>query len=137
MKKFLITLFVPLLLISCKQNNQNNQTNNEAIAEAKVKIYYFHGKQRCKSCVAIQKVAEETFNETYKNNKDVIFQEVDFSKKENDALAEKYEVAWSSLIIATDEKYQNLTDIAFANALSNPQVLKEEIIKQTNILLTN
>ena len=137
MNKILIALFVPLILISCGQNNKNNQTTEEAVVEAKVKIYYFHGKQRCKSCVAIQKVAEETFNETYKNNKDVMFKEVDFSLKENDALAEKYEVAWSSLIIASNEKYENLTDIAFANALSNPQVVKEEIIKQTNILLTN
>ncbi len=137
MNKILIALFVPFILISCGQNNKNNQATEEAVAEAKVKIYYFHGKQRCKSCVAIQKVAEETFNESFKNNKDVIFKEVDFSLKENDALAEKYEVAWSSLIIASNEKYENLTDIAFANALSNPQVLKEEIIKQTNILLTN
>jgi len=137
MNKILIALFVPFILISCGQNNKNNQATEEAVAEAKVKIYYFHGKQRCKSCVAIQKVAEETFNESFKDNKDVIFKEVDFSLKENDALAEKYEVAWSSLIIASNEKYENLTDIAFANALSNPQVVKEEIIKQTNILLTN
>ncbi len=100
--------------------------------EAKVHVVYFHGKQRCPACLAIQGVASEIVTESFGDNPDVMFVEIDFSKRENYNLAEKYEIAWSSLIIIAGDQHTDLTEDAFANAVRNPETLKELIIKHTN-----
>ena len=68
MKKNLLTGLVVLLLVAC-----GNQSKQESVVEttvqeetAKVLVYYFHGKQRCRSCVAIQQVAQETIEQDTK-----------------------------------------------------------------------
>lgn len=99
-----------------------------------VKVYYFHGRQRCRACVMIQEIAKETVASNFSDNDYVSFVEIDFSKRENEELADKYEVAFSSLIVAKDNEHVNLTNDAFAN-LGNPDALRELIIKETNSLL--
>jgi hypothetical protein len=98
-------------------------------------VYYFHSKQRCKTCLAIQDVADVTIKENFSDNGNVIFEEVDYSEAANEKLADKYEIAMSSLIIAKGEKHQNLTEVAFAHAVRNPAVLKTTIIETVNKFL--
>jgi len=144
MKTYLIVFLSLFLFTAC--NNQpastdtENGTEQEMVASplpegAQVHVVYFHGKQRCKSCVTIQEVAAETIAEHFGDNPEVMFVEVDFSKKENEALAEKYEIAWSSLIIIAGDQHTDLTEDAFANAVRNPETLKELIIEHTNKFL--
>ncbi|MGL4364689.1 MAG: hypothetical protein ACRCSB_05750, partial [Bacteroidales bacterium] len=52
----------------------------------------------------------------------------DFTKKENEGLVEKYEISFSSLLIATPSEFKNLTDKAFENAVNNPTSLRQDII---------
>ena len=95
---------------------------------------YFHGKQRCATCMAIEKNAKEVieaqFAEEIKNGT-VVFKAIDISKPENEKIAEKYEVTCSSLFISKwidgKETYENLTEYAFANARKNPDAFKSEI----------
>jgi len=93
-------------------------------------VYYFHSKQRCKTCLAIQDVAAQTIAENFAENADVKFVELDFTENTNEAIANKYEVAGSSLIIVSGDTQKNLTSDAFANALRNPEVLKETIVAE-------
>lgn len=99
-----------------------------------VEILYFHGKQRCITCMAIEKNTKEAietqFAEEMKNGS-VVFKTIDISQPENEKIAEKYEVTWSSLFISKwkdgKEVYDNLTEYAFANARKNPEAFKSNI----------
>ena len=94
---------------------------------------YFYGKQRCVTCRAIeQTVVELTQNELREAiaSGQVHFRAIDWTQET--ALAERYEVAWSSLIIDRNGEITNLTEKAFTYARQQPDKLKEEIMKLCN-----
>ncbi len=141
MKRFALFLSLATLamgMVSCggSTEKKTTETTTVEVAEtAKVMVYYFHGKQRCKTCLAIQEIAGQTVAENFAKNDDVKFAELDYTEKANEAITNKYEVAGSSLIIVSDNEHKVLTDFAFGNALRNPNALKEEIVKVINEFL--
>jgi hypothetical protein len=137
MKKLLIPGLLCLLLAACNQSpdNSNNNTEMAAVNEAQVNVYYFYGRQRCVTCITLQEVAKDAIMSNFEGNQDVAFHEIDFSQRENGALADKYEIVFSSLIIANNEAHKDLTDEAFAMVMSNPEGLKSLIINETNQFL--
>lgn len=134
MKKAIVYLISLLLITSCtgnkkaesfceKQNEEAQQANQKAIDEkvGTVELLYFHGKQRCLTCMAIEKFSTETVAKEFQEQVDsgkLIYKIIDIDKEE--ALADKYEVASSSLILITHtsqgEKVTNLTQFAFSCA---------------------
>lgn len=140
MNKLILALAMCIGLTACGNGNvkKNGTMNVEQTASQEVndhvEILYFHGKQRCATCMAIEKNAKEVieaqFAEEIKNGT-VVFKAIDISKPENEKIAEKYEVTWSSLFISKwidgKETYENLTEYAFANARKNPDAFKSEI----------
>lgn len=109
MKNLMIALLAVFALVSCGNRNSNKAQNNETtstetVAQAAqsdiVYVYYFHGKQRCKTCIAVGDVTEKTIKDLYANNPKVKFVEVKTHEEGNAALVEKYEVTWNALIIA-------------------------------------
>ena len=134
MKKAIVYLISLLLIASCtgnkkaesfceKQNEEAQQANQKAIDEkvGTVELLYFHGKQRCLTCMAIQKFSTETVAKEFQEQVDsgtIIYKIIDIDKEE--ALADKYKVASSSLILITHtsqrEKATNLTQFAFSCA---------------------
>jgi len=144
MRHYLWIVFLALLASACGQkgNQAASVQNEEAVViesghEAKVMVYYFHGKQRCKTCLAVQKVAEETIGSKFSDNPEVKFVEIDISDKANQALVDKYEIAWSSLVLATNESHQDITDQAFSLAIRNPEALTNLLTEETIKLLTD
>ncbi len=137
MKQLTIIGVLFFLLAGCSQSTSSDQNNQETLAtnDAQVTVYYFYGQMRCTTCLTLQEVAQEAVAENFANNEDVVFQEVDFSEKANAALAEKYEVVFSSLIIADKNDYKDITDESFALVMGNPAGLKELIAKETNAFL--
>ena len=134
MKHLILSFFVILSMTAC--NNQSKSTNTDnatvAIDTSTVNVYYFHGKQRCITCIAVGNIAKETVENNYKDNNKVQFVEINTSDKNNEALIEKYEVTWNALIIAKDDNYVEITDQAFATAISNPQTLEKLITEEIN-----
>ena len=136
MKKISFILLIVLAVISCNKPSNSNQDTTATIQNEgdAVEVIYFHGKQRCATCNAIEREAQQlvdsAFSEELADGK-LVFKVVDFSQKENESLAEKYEVAWSSLFVndyINGEKItNNMTEFAFANARSNPDVFKSEL----------
>ena len=125
-------MLVSILLMACGQTS-NAETTKESSKQVKnpVEVIYFHGKQRCATCRAIEQctkdVLDEQFAKQVKADK-VVLRVIDISQKENKAIAEKYEVTWSSLFVVTNkdgkENAENLTEFAFGNARSNPDKFK-------------
>lgn len=146
MKKTLLLALFAALLVSCGDGKtENKQEVAEATALEQtvatvdasiINVYYFHGKQRCKTCIAVGDLTAKTIKEAYQGNENVKFIEVDTSDKQFENLVEKYEVSWNALIIAKGDQSIDLTEQAFANAINSPDVLakliKEEVDKNLN-----
>lgn len=140
MNKSILILFLAVLFTACGNKTTSQQVENQtqekqtvATADASVvNVYYFHGKQRCKTCIAVGDVAKKTIEETYAGNQKVKFIEVNTSDKQFEDLVNKYEVSWNALIISKGDNSVDITEQAFANAISNPTVLSDLIKKEVN-----
>ena len=122
-------LFILLVLIA-----------TAAMAQGKVKdhveVVYFHGKQRCLTCMAIEKYAREVVDTDFAREKQsgkVLFRTVDITTPEGAKLAKKYRVSWSSLYIngwkGGKEKRNDLTAFAFKHARKHTAEFKKEVKK--------
>ena len=142
MKKTLLLSLFTLLLISCTGGKtENKQETAEATAPEQtvatadastVNVYYFHGKQRCKTCLAIEDVTKKTIADNYKDNPKVKFVEINIDEDKNKDIVEKYEIAFSSLLIAKGDNSVDITEQAFANALNSPDALTNLIKEEVN-----
>ena len=138
MKHLLILLALMIGLAACDADAQKK----EDTPKDGVEVLYFHGKQRCATCQAIENEAQalidSQFADEVKSGR-VRFRVVDITKSENEVLADKYEITWSSLVIVSynngSEKAENLTQFAFANARSNPAQFKKELAAKINQML--
>lgn len=101
-----------------------------------VEVLYFHNKQRCKTCMAIEKETRTVVQELKGKAKLRI---IDISTPKGKEIAQKYKVSWSSLYIVTDkgknEKAEDMTRFAFSNALRNAEGFRKEL--KTRILNAN
>ena len=130
-------MMAALIFTSCgQQTSQQSETTTQEI-QSEVVVYYFHGAQRCRSCQAIEQIARNVVAENYTDPTQVQFVEVDITKKEFAELVEKYEIAWSSLVIEKGILYTNMTDKGFAMGLSNPEGLYSSIQEEINRYLAN
>lgn len=107
-----------------------------------VEVLYFHGKQRCVTCKAIEQYTKEVIDidlaDWVKAGR-VRFKEVDISTPDGEKLAEKYRVSWSSLYVnkweGGKEERNDLTRFGFQNARNNTAVFKEELKRKIEQLL--
>ena len=138
MKQLLILLAFMIGLTACSADEQKI----EDTPKNSIEVLYFHGKQRCATCQAIEKetkaLIDSQFADEVKSGK-VRFRVVDITKPENEALADKYEITWSSLVLVKYDEgkdtSENLTQFAFANARSNPAQFKKELATKINQML--
>lgn len=129
MKKLL--LLIAVALVACGQPRQNKAAESPPPSDG-VEVLSFHTKQRCPTCVAIEQLTREViegnFTEQLTDGR-LVFRVVDISMDE--ALADKYEVTWSSLLVNRHkdgaESVEDLTKFAFANARTNPDKFKAEL----------
>ena len=117
----------------------NPQKNVNAQNTPTVEVIYFHGAQRCRTCIALQNAVTEILNTKFAKElqtKQVVLREINISTKEGEKIADKYEVAWSSLLIVrkegNKEKIENLTDKGFRYAVKEKEKI-QTIISNTII----
>jgi hypothetical protein len=69
----------------------------------------------------------------------IVYKIIDISQKENEKVADKYEVTWSSLFVNRwkngTEEVNNMTEFGFANAKSDPDSFKNGIKSKIDELL--
>ena len=117
MKRILLWMALSLGLLACGGGNAKTQESNDADnTKDRIEVLYFHGKKRCATCMAIEKSGS------------LVFRVIDISQPENEALADKYEVTWSSLFVCRRkggrETPENLTEFAFGSARKAPEAFK-------------
>ena len=132
MKKLLMFFALLIGLLSC--GSGENTANAKSPATDRVEVIYFHGKQRCATCMAIEKNTREILNSQFANklkNGKVVFKIVDISTPEGEKIADRYEVTWSSLFVNKwkngKETRNNMTEFAFGNARKNPDAFKKTL----------
>ena len=143
MKNVLLILTLCVGMVACSGGKRGNVTENKQTRKDVVEVLYFHGEQRCATCMAIEKnvkeLVETVYAEELKNGK-LVFRSLDIAKE--DALAERYEVSWSSLIIVDYDKSgkesaTNMTEFAFGNARIDPDKFKQGLSERITEMLNN
>lgn len=140
MNKYIKTLLLlALLLIAIPSMRMVSATHKSPATY--VEVLYFHGKVRCQTCNDIEasasKVVRASFAKELKSRQ-VVYRVVDISQSKNKALARRYQVSWSSLILvrhhAGKEKVVNLTNYAFSH-IADKQAFQKELERQMRMLL--
>lgn len=127
--KQVLTIF-SILLLALTGCTAPQAAPLEAPATDGVQVYYFHGKQRCSTCNAIEQRATEVVNTLCDST--LTFTVVDLSTAEGAAVAANFEVASSALVLCQWRNGQpvqhiDLTNMAFASARSNPDKFKQSL----------
>jgi len=95
-----------------------------------VEVKYFHGKQRCVTCRSIEKYTQEVLQENYaqemKEGK-VKFSVIDYTADQGKKIAKNYKVTFSSLFVVKGKKRENLTQMGFKYAKSQPVEFKKQL----------
>lgn len=133
MKKLLLFFALMIGLMSCGSGDNTAAAKSpEKDRKDRVEVIYFHGKQRCATCMAIEKNAKVVVSTLFANelkNGTLVFKTVDISTPEGEKIADKYEVTWSSLFVNKwkdgKESRNNLTEFGFGNARNNPDGFKK------------
>lgn len=102
-----------------------------------VEVIYFHGKQRCATCLSIEKQARELINEVYASK--VNFSVVDFSTEEGKTMATDFKVSFSSLFVVSrkngKEERIDLSRIGFQYAKNDPEEFKRQLLEAIQLQL--
>ncbi len=145
MKQNLIKTLMMVIIFSvntsCTAQNRKD-SKKENVDSDYVEVIYFHGKKRCASCNAIERLSQEVVNEQFAQqlaDSTLIFRIVDITTKEGEKIADYFEVAWSSLFInqinGKKENINNMTKFAFATVLNNPDEFKKGVTDKINELI--
>lgn len=110
------------LLCACGGTPSRSAATEEVAADC-VQVLYFHNKQRCLTCNAIERLTQEVVDSIGSDR--VVMRVIDISQ--NEPLADRYQVAWSSLILDREGRIENLTKAGFAYAKDRPGVFKAQL----------
>jgi len=140
--KLLLLATVTLLFVACGQKATTEKTAEHETLENGVEVLYFHGKQRCVTCNAIERLTREVIEENFAKevkNGTIVFDVIDISQPENEAIADKYEVAFSSLFVTKwingVSIKTNMTDFAFSYAKNQPEAFKKGLKEKLDEVL--
>ncbi len=124
-------LLVATFILATCGNAQKQSENATAKGDKNgLVVMYFHGKQRCATCNAIESKTKELLHENFADelaSGKILLEIIDISLPENEEIANKYEVSWASLILDKGRQIENLTDIGFGYAKNQPEVFKRKL----------
>lgn len=137
MKKLVVFALLSVMMIAYSGKAQAAGPQKNTVAKDRVEVMYFHGKQRCVTCRAIEKATKEVLDTYFVNevkSGKIQYRIIDISQPANEKIADKYEVSWSSLFVngwkKGKETKNNLTEFAFSYAKSSPAQFKAGLKKK-------
>lgn len=141
MRTILVAVLAAVILAACGNNPRKTATSDPQ--SDGVEVLCFHGAKRCVTCTTIENGAKEVVDTYFAKQiegRDMSFRIIDITQPENAALADKYEITWSSILLVRrqdgKETVNDLTQFAFANARTNPDKFKTELKMAIEKLLT-
>ena len=142
--KVIILATITMLFVACGHKSTTEKNTEIDNPRNGVEVLYFHGKQRCVTCKAIEQLTLEVLEANFADElKDgtIVFRSIDLSQPENEAIADKYEVTWSSLFVNKwlngVEIKTNMTDFGFSYAKNQPEVFKKGLKEKLDQILAN
>ena len=123
MNRLILALIISCGLTACSNNGTKKSASTDVEQtqpqkqKDRVEVLYFHSKQRCATCMAIEKNAKEAVEAEFADelkNGTLVFRTIDISEPKNEAIAEKYEVTWSSLFISKWKRLYCTESTSFA-----------------------
>lgn len=143
MKKIFVFLVVTLIWTACGNSKESSETTVPiALLQDGVEVLSFHNKQRCPTCIAIENETRNVLNSSFAQemaDSTIVLRVFDLSEKENQQIAEHYQVSFSSLILVKyvngQPEVHNLTEYAFSKARVAPEEFKEELVERMEGLL--
>lgn len=142
MKKLVLITLMALVCFLGTAFAQKGRVVCAAQAKTTVEVLYFHGKQRCPTCIAIGDNSKSVVNTDFARQQksgQVKFKEVDISTPEGEKIADRYHVTWSSLYVNQwkngKEKRNDMTRFGFENARSNTAAFRSGLKNKINQLL--
>ena len=145
MRKIFYLLLTTLVVASCGESAPKKNVEH-AVADTlqanHIEVLYFHGAQRCVTCRAIETHTSALLDSLYaKELADGLIQYkvIDISQPEHEAIAKRYEVTWSALLVNSwdegTECINDLTKCGFSYARHEPQRFKQELQNTIDELL--
>ena len=143
LKTVALSILGLFLLGACdgKQSEKMTDVFDESTT-SDIEVIYFFGKQRCSTCVAMEKFAKEAVDSAFADKiKDGIinFKSIDIANPEGEKIADLFEVSASSLYIVDNKPDKpvkvDMTSFGFRNAKNNREIYKQGIIDQINKFL--
>lgn len=132
MKKLFVLSFALIVMMggmSCNAQCAKKQ-GVEAVASAKVEVYYFHFTRRCMTCNAVEAESKKAIEALYpalvKSGK-ISFKGLNMDDESSKSLAKKCGAEGQSLLVMSGNKRIDLTSQGFMYARSNPEKLKAEL----------
>ena len=130
--KRLLLLVAAAAFAACGNNPRKTVADRQQ--DDCVEVLCFYGAKRCATCIAIETGVKEVVETDFAGQVgagEVYFRIIDIVKPENEALADRYEVTWSALLLNKwrdgKETVTDLPQFAFANARTNPEQFKAEL----------
>ena len=130
MQKIITILTLTLIMMSCSGSSKKVEQPKQNANSDTTEVLYFHDKQRCITCIAIENLSREVVDSI--GNDRVVMKIIDISKPENQAVADKYEVSWSALILVKGDKKVDMTETGFGYAKNQPEVFKSKLSDAIN-----
>jgi len=131
MKKYFVLFAIAFFSVSIGSCSNNKVNGNEKTPQGvssnsakSIQILYFHGDRRCPTCIKVGEVSQNLISTKYAENSSVEFKDINIDQDENKALAEKYQVTGSSLLIDVDGEVKNITIDAFKFAKTDAAKLE-------------
>ena len=134
-------ILVSLIFLGTMFNSQAQSSDVEnkttVVIEDRIDVYYFHNTRRCATCNAVEDVTKSTLEESYPEqmqNGEITFQSLNIEEDVNEPLARELHVSGQTLLFVKNGKKKDLTNDAFMYARTNPDKLKEKILKTIDSL---
>jgi len=110
----LIFVALSVIVLIAKEMTKNTSTTDINVPQKQetqlkhhLKVFYFHGRVRCPSCLKIENYTKETVTSKFKPEMDsglIEFSEINVDKPENEKYIEQYQLTTKQVIVS---EYEN------------------------------
>ncbi len=104
----------------------------------KIEVYYFHLKNRCATCKAVEDVTTETLKNNFASQMEageIVFKSINMEDKNSKALVKKMKVRGQSLLLVKGDSKTDITAKGFQYARTKPKDFAGIIEKEIKLLL--